>query len=60
MTNKWYLDETTMTIRRIEDNIRILEMCIAVEGEKGLNRNDAIDLANQIIEDWNFSCEELE
>jgi len=58
ITNKWYVDENNLNevvIRRLEDDISILQM----SSEK-LNREEMIDVAKQIVDDWNFDCEELE
>jgi hypothetical protein len=66
-TNRWKLheieDETgnEIYIIREQDNIPILKMITSVEvGDELLNVEEAKDVAEQIIECWNFDCEELE
>ena len=64
MTNKWevaQLAQERVIIQRVEDGIPILEMVVATEdGSPLLNGEQAVDIAQQIVDDWNFSCEDLE
>ena len=64
MTNKWQLDEQgqdSIVITRVADDIPILKMLVSVEqGDGLLSSEGAKDIAQQIIDDWNFSCEDLE
>lgn len=62
-TNRWKgivnieNGKTHIQIVREQDNILIAEMNVSPQG---LSESDALDLADQIIQDWNFSCDELE
>jgi DNA replication protein DnaC len=63
-TNKWKIEELVQNeiyIVREQDNIPIFKMISSVEdGDELLNHDEAIDVAQQIVDSWNFSCEELE
>jgi len=63
-TNKWKLEELAQNeiiIMRIQDNIPIARMIVSIEpNDELLTHDEATDIANQLIDDWNFSCEELE
>ena len=63
MTNKWTIDLSNLnkvTIVRIGDGKPILEMVYEEqENHELLTKEEAIDIAHQIIDDWNFGCEEL-
>ena len=63
-TNKWQVSEpmmATVVIERVEDGIPILSMCVADDdSEPGLSLDEARDIAQDIVDDWNFSCDELE
>jgi len=63
-TNRWKLEELTqdrIVITRVQDDIPIASMFVTHDGEDGLlNREEAIDVAEQIIEKWNSDCMELE
>ncbi len=63
-TNKWKLDISDnigdkIIIGRIEDGKPILEMIYEEqENHELLTREEAIDVAKQIIDNWNFSCDD--
>ena len=63
MTNKWYVDRDNIfeaVIRRLDDDVPVAVMCSTVEPGDGLfSVEQAADIAEQICDDWNFSCEEL-
>lgn len=63
-TNKWKIEELIQNeifILRIQDNIPIAKMITSTEdGDELLTRDEALDIANQLVDDWNFSCEELD
>jgi len=64
MTNKWYVDESDISqilIGRVWDGIPICKMFYEDGDNDGiLTREQAMDIANQIVDDWNFGCDELE
>ena len=63
MTNKWYVntDVFDVVIQRIAEDIPIATMCVSSEAQDGLlEKEPAADIAQQIVDDWNFSCDELE
>lgn len=63
-TNKWevvQLAQERVIIQRVEDAIIIAEMFVSIETDDGLlSCEQATDVAQQIVDDWNFSCDELE
>ena len=65
MTNKWMVD-TRMAFARVfiireADDIPIAEMVVSSEDGDGLlSEEEATDIAAQIVDDWNFSCDVLE
>ena len=64
MTNRWIINKIApheIFIMREADEIPICKMIVSVEdGDKLLNPDEALDVAQQIIDEWNFSCDELE
>ena len=65
MTNNWYVDGDTLgfvTVRRVDDDMPVLQMVTVIDGDEfgPLSYPDALDIAQQIVDDWNFSCKELE
>ena len=64
MTNRWQIEElskSVIVIIREEDNIPICTMSVSVEeGDGLLSYNEAMDVAEQIVENWNSDCTELE
>lgn len=49
-------------IERVEDELAIADVFFQLDGhpKDGFTREQAIDIAEQIVDDWNFSCDELE
>lgn len=63
-TNKWEVTELAqerILILRVADGLPIAEMAISTEtGDGLLNTEQAKDIAQQIVDDWNFSCDDIE
>ena len=63
-TNKWKIQElmqNEIDIVRVYDNIPIFSMHVSVEeNDELLTHDEAIDIAEQIVEHWNSDCEVLE
>jgi len=63
-TNEWEVDISSIDrvlIKRTADDRPVCEMFydyIPVAGDF-ITREQAIDTAQQIVDDWNFSCDEL-
>lgn len=64
MTNKWEVIggshlQDPVIIQRVADGLAIASM--AVDDDDGFpTLEQAIDIAHQIVDDWNFGCDELE
>ena len=63
-TNKWYVDNSiiqSVVIRRARDEVPIAWMAVSsMLLDDKLELDKALDVAQQIVDDWNFSCDELE
>jgi len=64
MTNKWYVDESDISQILIVTKAHGVPICkmFYEDGDNDgiLTREQAIDIASQIVDDWNFGCDELE
>jgi hypothetical protein len=63
-TNKWRIEELVqnkIVVVRVQDNIPVLEMIVSLEdSDELLDHDEAMDVAQQIIDEWNFTCDEIE
>jgi len=61
-TNKWevvQLAQERVIIQRVEDGIPVAEMAVSLMGnDELLQPSEAVQVAQQICDDWNFSCDD--
>ena len=64
MTNQWKVDKSNIyevLVVKVEDDKPILQMVVSCEDGDGLlTIDDATNIAEQIVDEWNFTCDSEE